>query len=258
MTNERDLLLYSIPPEGGAVWAEFEAAFPGKKPDCPLTADLIELALGQADDARLREHLAGCADCRALVEAYRRAGTGAAEADTESVAEEPNSVVLTGIFTMLLAGRTEEALRLLQPYLPEVLAAVGLDPGLAGRLWEFLRQKLRSERRASQASCPEWLRDFAREMLHRDDLPRQPQPEDWKPVVARCAFRKVQASPEETDGVRRLLQTAIDRGVTNPSYLDFLRLSGDPAGAVSGEECRRVIRKVSREEKRVARLFGLN
>jgi hypothetical protein len=257
MTNERDLLVYSLPPEGGVAWEEFEAAFPAKKPDCPLTADLIELAGGQADAvaaARLGEHAAGCADCRASLEAYRRAGQEGAEADTPP-AEEPNSVVLTGIFTMLLAGRTEEALRLLQPYLPDVLAAVGLDPGLAGRLWEFLRQRLRSQ---PQASCPEWLRAFARETLHCDDLPRRPRPEDWKPVIARCALRKVQDSPEETDGVRRLLQTAIDRGVTNPSYLDFLRVSGDPSGAVTGEECRRVIRKVSREEKRVARLFGLN
>jgi hypothetical protein len=261
MTSERDLLRYSLPPEGGAGWKEFEAAFPARKPGCPLTAELIELAQGLADAetaARLHLHTVACASCRTLLETYRRVGDDDRAADTPQGAtvDEPNSVVLTGIFTMLLAGRTEEALRLLQPYLPDVLAAVGLDPALAGRLWEYLRQKLRTESQAAQTSCPEWLRDFAREALHRDDLPRRPKAEDWKPVIARCALRKVQSSPEETDDVRHLLQTAIDRGVTNPSYLDFLRLSGGPA--VSGEECRRVIRKVSREEKRVASLFGLN
>ncbi len=301
MTSERDLLWYSLPPSGNAAWEEFEAGFRAKKPDCPLTADLIEFAQGRADAptaARVQEHVPGCDACRAWLEAYERgweegekgeednspaprgsllevfaAGFGAQQppapanpppavaappAASGAAVEEPNSVVLTGIFTMLLAGRTEEALKLLKPYLPDVLAAVGLDPGLAGRLWDFLLQRLRERPRAAQAPAPEWVRDFARETLNFDDLPYRPRPEDWKPVIARCALRNVQTSPEESEDVRLLLQAAIERGVTNPSYLDFLRLSGGPPGAVSGEECRRVIRKVSREEKRVARLFGLN
>jgi hypothetical protein len=296
MTNERDLLWYSLPPEGEAAWEEFEAGFLGKKPDCPLTADLIEYAQGQADAAvagRVKEHVPGCDACRTWLEAYQRgwaeteengpaprgslleafvAGFGAqqpalpagpppavaAPPAAAAAPQEPNSVVLTGIFTMLLAGRTEEALKLLKPYLPDVLAAVGLDPGLAGRLWDFLLQRLRERPRAAQAPAPEWVRDFAREALNFDDLPCRPRPEEWKPVITRCALRNVQTSPEESEDVRRLLQTAIERGVTNPSSLDLLRVSGGAAVAVSGEECRRVIRKVSREEKRVARLFGLN
>jgi hypothetical protein len=285
MTSERDLLWYSLPPEGDAAWEEFEAGFRGKKPDCPLTADLIEFARGQADNAtaaRVKDHLPGCDACRACLEAYQHgwpeedeeggppaprgslpeafaAGSEAQQpAASGAAVGEPNSVVLTGIFTMLLAGRTEEALKLLEPYLPDLLSAVGLDPGLAGRLWEFLLERLRERPRAAQVPAPEWVRDFAREALNYDDLPHQPRPEDWKPVIARCALRNVQTSPEESQDVRLLLQTAIERGVTNPSYLDFLRLSGGSSAAVSGEECRRVIRKVSREEKRVARLFGLN
>ncbi len=265
MTSERDLLRCSLPPEGDAAWEQFRAGFPPRNSDCPLTADLIECALGQAD-ARVQQHVSGCDACRRLLEGFRRceADEGNSSAPPEPLpeaqrtAEEPNSVVLTGIFTMLLAGRTEEALKLLRPYLPDVLAAVGLDPGLAGRLWEFLLQRLRERPRAAQAPAPEWVRDFARETLNCEDLPRKPRPEDWKPVITRCAFRNVQTSAGESEDVRRLLQTAIERGVTNPSSLDLLRLTGGFPGAVSGEECRRVIRKVASEEKRVARLFGLN
>lgn len=288
MTTERDLLLDSLPPEEGPAWKEFEAAFLGKAPGCPPTTDLIELAQGQANAtaaARLRQHTAGCARCRSWLEAYHRGweeddeappraqeaalletfatGLGASSLASAAPAapsadQGPNSVVLTGIFTMLLAGRTEEALGLLRPYLPDVLEAVGLGPGLAGQFWEFLLDRLHHQPRAAHASCPDWLRAFAHEKLGYDELPCEPRPEDWRPVIARCALRKVQAGPEETEEVRRLLQMAIDRGVTNPSYLDVLRRSAIPAGAVSGEECRRIIRKVSREEKRVARLFGLN
>src|SRR5262245_20115110 len=74
MTDERELLLSSLPP-AEADWAEFEARFLGKKPDCPLTADLIELAQGEAAPdaaARLREHLKGCDYCRGWAEAYRQ------------------------------------------------------------------------------------------------------------------------------------------------------------------------------------------
>jgi hypothetical protein len=282
MTSERDLLLSSLPPEEGADWEEFESAFLRKKPGCPLTGDLIELAQGQ-DLPEVAGHVAGCDGCRALVEAYRcgweekggdpPAPTGSlletfadgfesappvAPRPSDSAAMGPNSVVLTGIFTMLLAGRTEEALRLLQPYLPDVLAAVGLDPALSDQLGLFLRQRLRAQPRSAPAPCPEWLRDFAREVLHFDELPCQPAPQEWRPVIARCALRTVQSSAEETPQVRQLLTAAVERGVTNPAYLDRLRLSAEPAGAVTAEECRRVIRKVRREEDRVARLFGLD
>jgi hypothetical protein len=296
MTSERDLLLYSLPPEGGADWDEFEAAFLGKKADCPPTADLIEAALGQPPES-LRVHLAACDACRAWFDAYRRgleeaggepepgaprgslleafadgfetreasplppalAPTEAAPAAAGFASpSESGSIVLTGIFTMLLEGRTEEALQLLRPYLPDVLEAVGLDPSLADRLWGFIRQRLRGEPRSSPGSGPQWLREFARESLQFDDLPYRPNPDDWKPVIARCALRTVGNSPEEPEEVRRFLQAAIEHGVANSANLGLFRSAHPSRAGISEEECRWVMKKVRAKEKRVSRLFGLN
>src|SRR5262249_36156756 len=204
---------------------------------------LIELAWGQAAPqtaARLQAHLQRCDCCRAWVEA-------AAPSSPVVASTGLSSVVLSGFFTRLLAGRTQEALQILRPYLPDVLEAVGLDPALAERLWQFLLQRIENDPHGPAALLPDWLRDFAREALRCDALPRHPGPDEWEPVLTRCALRNVLTSSEEPHEVRRFLQTALDHGVDSAGGLDLFRLStGSGSVAVSAVECRRLIRKVRR------------
>ncbi|HEY7310984.1 MAG TPA: hypothetical protein VH643_16590 [Gemmataceae bacterium] len=78
MAENMGILGYGFSREGrDADWQELEAELSAKGPDCPLTADLLDLALnwGQGSDAqRVREHLdSGCAYCRGRFEAQQRA-----------------------------------------------------------------------------------------------------------------------------------------------------------------------------------------
>jgi hypothetical protein len=69
----------------------------------------------------------------------------------------------------------------------------------------------------------------------------------------------VQEAPEEPEEVRQFLRAALDKGVDSAEGLDWFRQQAGPARAGIGEvECRRLIRKVRREQHRVSRHFGLN
>jgi hypothetical protein len=308
MTAERELLLFSLPPRD-ADWPAFEANFLGKRPDCPLTADLIEFAQGESGPdaaARVNQHLAGCDYCKRWVDAYKAGWEEPAEAEEPAApggslleafsfgsqerhepgpapsprpapvapakarpeppdpgglhSEGLSSVVLTGFFTVLRAGRTQEACAMLRPYLPDILETAGLDPALADRLWQFLLQRLKEQGPHLPPSLfPGLLHDFAREALRFDALPCQPEPSDWQPVLARCALRAVQASPKEPEPVRRFLQAALESGVEAPEGLNLFWMTAAPKRAgISEVECRRLITVVRGEQRRVSRLFGLN
>src|SRR5262245_47479337 len=72
MSDEREILAHSLPAREEA---GFTRASP-RKPGCPLTAELIDLALGKgaADVAGpVTEHLKTCDACRASFEGFRRA-----------------------------------------------------------------------------------------------------------------------------------------------------------------------------------------
>jgi hypothetical protein len=77
MTRKQNIFGYGFSLEGHrAAWQELESGLPARGADCPLTADLLDLALGQADpkvSERLRGHLAGCDYCRGRFEAQQRA-----------------------------------------------------------------------------------------------------------------------------------------------------------------------------------------
>jgi hypothetical protein len=279
--NERYLLLQSLPPED-AGWAAYEAQFLDKTPSCPLTADLIALAQGQADPERAAEihsHLAGgCAHCSRWLEAGQDSWGPAAGADLSgsSLSSHPpprahadmpvvpirsarpgdglSSLILTNISSMVLAGRVQEALAYLRPYLPEVLEALGLDPALADRLWLFIRDRLQQPD-SSAERLHSWLQDFARQHLPGQKLPRRPEEVDLDPVFARCAFRTIQASPRQPAEVRAFLQSALDHGIESDTELELFRLSQGQATRISDIACRDVIRIIRGEKKRVARLF---
>jgi len=309
MISERDLLLQSLSPED-AGWAQFEAEFLGKGPECLLAADLIALAQGQVGPelaAGVQPHLDRCTYCTSWFDAYKKVReksvpegphlpTAGEASSFDRVAAAPrpqpistaaasglrppagarpkepsrppptprpsdgmSSIVLTGIFTLLLAGRTQEALSYLQPYLPEVLEALGLDPWLADRLWEYILERAQQQPAHSPALFPGWLRDFAQETLPGDGPRRLPESFNLKPVVARCALRAVQGSPEEPQEVRQFLQAALDRGLQSDAELELFNLSGRAEGPwISDPTCRRVMQKVRGEQRRVAPLFGIN
>lgn len=277
MISERDLLLQSVPPDD-AGWAAYEATFLGKSSECLLDADLIALAQGQvvpAPAAGLQLHLDRCAYCKSQLDTYKDGrGQGVPNATPVAAAlpqklsrprpaprptEGMSSVVLTGIFTLLLQGRTQEALSYLRPYLPEVLEALGLKPGLADRLWQYILDRAQQQPGHSPALFPGWLQDFTREALPDTGCSSLPASFDLQPVVARCALRAVQASPEEPPEVRQFLQAALERGVRSDAELELFNLSGRAEGPwISDPACRRVIQKVRGEQRRVAPLFGIN
>jgi hypothetical protein len=281
MTAERELLLFSLPPRD-ADWPAFEANFLGKKPGCPLTADLIEFARGESGPeaaGRLKQHLAECDYCRRWVDASKAGREETAETEEPAAPVAPaktrpaanpapgslpseglSSVVLTGFFTVLRAGRTQEACAMLRPYLPDILETAGLDPALADRLWRFLLQRIEEQGPHLPPSLfPGLLHDFAREALRFEALPCQPGPSDWQPVLARCALRAVQASLKEPEPVRQFLQAALDSGVQAPEGLNLFWMTAAPKRAgISEVECRRLITVVRGEQRRVSRLFGLN
>jgi DNA-binding transcriptional regulator LsrR (DeoR family) len=75
MSDEREILACSLPPEEGSAAAEFEKKLLPKQPGCPLTADLILLAEGKAapDMTRhLEGHLEECAACLASFQGFQR------------------------------------------------------------------------------------------------------------------------------------------------------------------------------------------
>jgi DNA-binding transcriptional regulator LsrR (DeoR family) len=72
MRDEREILAHSLP---AGEEAGFARASP-RQPDCPLTAELIDLALGKAAEEvarRVTEHLKQCDACRASFAGFRRA-----------------------------------------------------------------------------------------------------------------------------------------------------------------------------------------
>src|SRR5262249_12469341 len=76
--NRINLILgYGFSLEGReADWGDLEAGLPARGPNCPLTAELLELALGQtqaSEGDRLRAHVSECASCRSRLEVQQRA-----------------------------------------------------------------------------------------------------------------------------------------------------------------------------------------
>lgn len=277
MVTERDLLRACLTPEA-AGWAEFEKELLARTADCFPTGELIEFAegtVGAGTATRIRLHLPGCPHCSSWVSAYRDA---LSSEETEILVPSPSgslmeafasrhvnpprtgglsNMVLTGFATMFLAGRTREALDLLQPHLPDILEAVGLDPALSDRLRKFIRDRVERDEKLASSPFPQLLRTFAREELQRQALD-EPASEDWQPVLVRGAFRTVQSAATEGP-VRDFLQTALDRGLSEPAGLELLRLEEDVyANAISAQTCRDLINKVSKHQDRLSRLFGLN
>jgi hypothetical protein len=77
MTRKQNIFGYGFSLEGRrADWQELESGLPTRGAHCPLTADLLDLALGQADPKvgkSLKDHLAGCDYCRGRFGAQERA-----------------------------------------------------------------------------------------------------------------------------------------------------------------------------------------
>jgi hypothetical protein len=78
MSSPFALFGYGFSPQGrDADWEDIEADLPARGPDCPPTADYLDLALGQASsqtEASLRAHLqGGCPYCQGRFEAQQRA-----------------------------------------------------------------------------------------------------------------------------------------------------------------------------------------
>lgn len=76
MSNEREVLASSLPPEDGSPAAAFEKGLTRKGPGCPLTADLILLAERKVSPdvaVQLEEHLEQCDACRASFTGFFRA-----------------------------------------------------------------------------------------------------------------------------------------------------------------------------------------
>jgi hypothetical protein len=77
--NRTNLILgYGFSLEGReADWEELEAELPVRGPNCPLTADLLEFALGQVQSPqeadRLRVHVSECVSCRNRLDVQQRA-----------------------------------------------------------------------------------------------------------------------------------------------------------------------------------------
>jgi DNA-binding transcriptional regulator LsrR (DeoR family) len=76
MSDERNILAHSLPPEEGSDAAAAEARLPRKGPGCPLSSELILHAQGSAAPAvaaRVEGHLPHCADCRRSFAGFARA-----------------------------------------------------------------------------------------------------------------------------------------------------------------------------------------
>jgi hypothetical protein len=300
MSDERNLLRHGLPVEDDG-WAQFEARFLGRGADCPPAGALIALAQNSADDpGRLEAHLRTCPGCRSWLEAFRRglqppapeaptplpAGLRAAGKDSGGSRPGParspappggaaeagypglDSVVLTGIVTLLVSGRTEEALRVLRPFLADILEAVGLDRGLSEQLWQFLQDRLcrspvadapgHPEGPPKPLLAPQWLREFARDRLQFEDLPVAPETADWEPVLSRCALQRILSSAQPP-AVHEFLRAALERGVDSALGLEEFRLSEEHyRSRISDMESRRLIRRVRQEHDQFARLVGLN
>jgi hypothetical protein len=272
MTSEIALLADSLLPEDPR-WEEFDRAVPTKGVDCPLTVELIEFAQGRCDALtadRVERHRRECRYCRLCLDVFlkqlppasstpqgeTRAGGLSATAGNESDGEM-SSLVLTGFATMFMAGRTHEALELLQPILPDILQAVGLEPDLCDQLRQFVRQRLEESTRRAPPPFPSLLRDFARERLERDvEMPRNA--EALRPIFVRGALRAVHADTRDP-AIQAFLQDAIDRGMISAEGLDLLRLEEETyATQIQARDSRRLINRVSKHERRLAELFGVN
>jgi hypothetical protein len=110
MNTHDDFLGYGFSPHGReADWRDLEADLPVKGPNCPLTADLFDLALGLAsgpEAARLRAHIdgdrlsdkTGCPYCRSRFEAQRRAIQRADELQDQAAVSTPLSEQIAAAF----------------------------------------------------------------------------------------------------------------------------------------------------------------
>jgi len=78
MSDPRDFLGYGFSRKGReAAWKDLQAGPPGRKPDCPLTLELIDFARKLLNDpsreAQIRDHLKDCRYCSDRLDAQRRA-----------------------------------------------------------------------------------------------------------------------------------------------------------------------------------------
>src|SRR5262249_46046663 len=76
MSDEREMLACSLPPEDGSPAVQFEQRLLPKGPGCPVMADLILLAEGKVPPdvaPRLQEHLEECETCLASFQSFQRA-----------------------------------------------------------------------------------------------------------------------------------------------------------------------------------------
>jgi hypothetical protein len=290
MANELDMLLASAPPRDAADFAAFEATFLGRKPDCLSTADLIRLALGQAEPGAARNgraHLTTCDSCRAIHDAYKQgleeeeppittAGslldefsakgermTGllptsppASPHPSSPAASGSQSISLTNVGAMLLSGRWEEALELLRPCLAEFLDAVGLDPARSEDFFQFIRRRLASGPGLPPSGLPGWLEDFARTELSLRALPRRLEPHECEAVRNRCALLALRESSGEPEATRKFLTFALSQGVRSCEQLELIRLKTlSPEVSISDVECRDLIKRGRKQSKRFTPLF---
>src|SRR5947208_1793070 len=102
-------------------WAALELRLPKKTPDCPLTYDLIELALGQVtppQSTRLHQHLSECAYCRERFESQQRA----------SAPERRRFAALAGLVRADVAGDFQQRRQKYWKWTGAVQLVEGLKP----------------------------------------------------------------------------------------------------------------------------------
>jgi len=169
-----------------------------------------------------------------------------------------SSMVLTGFATLIKVGRMSQALEMLHPHLPDILEAVGLDPDLAGQLREFIQSQLEDDPNRASSPISDWLQSFAREELRHPELLRNPEPEEWRPWLARGAFERVKADSSEP-AVQEFLQEALNRQMDSPEGLELLRAEDrEYEVKIPAHVCRELIRKVRQQQGWMSRAIGLN
>jgi hypothetical protein len=149
-------------------------------------------------------------DPEVLLEAHRRlvgdeeepapsqpaAGTTSAAKDDTGIPAQP-----TGFTALARAGRVDDLVKRLRPWLPFLLRRAGLsddlDEGLARAFLTYVRTRIDEVRqRRFRELLPEWVRDFARQQNRADRLPA-----DWAAPTA---------ADLEADAVERVLYRAGD------------------------------------------------
>ena len=276
MTNERELLWESLPPDEPE-FAGYLETFLGRAKGCPSTADLMDYSLGQAGAERAAEvkgHLPNCRSCDRWVGAFRKGlhpmettppprsgslldGFSRPGTPKEPPLSKPDSLVLTGVGSMISQGRIQDALKSLEPILPAILALVGLEPALCDRLREFIRERLEADPKDASPRIPAVVKAFG-ESLKRD-LEVPSDLDDWRPILFRGAVSNVlQRCENPTD--RAFLQTALDRGFSDTTSFDLVRLEQEQSATrtVSPVGSRRLMLVVDKQQASLAPLFESN